>query len=437
MPVLEDELRRYGDLLDTAADAPEPGHTFALTTDERPRRVARTVLAAAAVVVIVVLVAVLASARSTHEVAPATTPSTDAVTSTTVQTTTTPTTVTSRAAADAAAHEATLAARAEGVRWIETYGGTRVPLPDASGPLAVTPHAFLAISTGAWADSPTTLFRIDRVTHRVTSLPLGPHSSGNSVAALTVGGGALYAQTNFGENWQLRRIDPDTLRVLWTVSLGGSDAVSTDHAVAGGSDWVWVSANGHLEQRDARTGRVLRTISRPLRDNYDATIALSPDLHTLYVAYGDFVRGGSEPIETRDAATGARLAYRAQSVTSVGPPTLYPTAAGVWVAFRNGTTGGAWFLRAKDLLSTTGVLVIDGKNSFEQGVDLAFSGSTLWARNPNFGIACANARWGTQIGTPDPAPATTTIAADESTVVVTVNGAVGIFVPDDLCPAVE
>lgn len=425
MPTLEDELRRYGELLDTASDAAEPGHTFAVTEGSRPRRAARTALAAAAVVAIVIVVAVVASARPTHEVPPGTsTHSTVAPTAPTTPTVTTASPTTTDAVEAWADND-----RRAGNTWIQAHGGTPVALGGPFGPVTVTPRAVFAISSPAYTP---TLARIDRGTHRVTFLPLD-----GSTASVAVGGDALYVQTNVGESWELQRVDPDTLDVKWTVSLGGADNVSSQQAVAGGPDFVWDSAGRHLEQRDARTGHVQRTIPLSVaKDDVDATLALSPDLRTLYVAYGDF-GGGTEPIETRDAATGRRLAYRASGVGSIGLPRPTATSTGVWLSYATGMQGAATFFRAPDLRPAA-ALTIGNQTSFGMGVDLAVSGSTLWASNFDF-VACADARTGRElnrIGPPDQEHNVNaeSIAADSTTVAVSVGGVVGIFPTHALCP---
>ena len=81
MPSLEEELRRYGDVLDDVAGG--SGEPDELTTVAGTRRATRTALVAVAVVVVVSLIALASTARSTRKPSPATSPVVSPTTATT------------------------------------------------------------------------------------------------------------------------------------------------------------------------------------------------------------------------------------------------------------------------------------------------------------------------------------------------------------------
>ena len=427
MPTLEDQLRRYGDVLDDVAV--RAGQPVELATAARPRRAARTAIVGAAVVAVVSLIAVVSSTRSTHEPSPATAPI--------VAATTTTRTEAEKAAAQAEAERKAAIAKAEAEAayarseaWIREHHGQVVDLHYVYD-IAMSDRAFYVVSSPDLGATAPSVSRVDRRTLRIVARPMTTATG----ASIQVSGTAVYllAHLRSGSE-QLQRLDPETLRPVWTIPLidGGGPLGPT---VAGGPDTVWVSLGHRLQQLDGQSGRVIRSLASSATDsNVGASIALDPTGATLYVAYGDG-GGGQEAIETRDAHTGTRLQFNAAGASALGGPLVFPTGAGAWIAFRGGMNGGASFYRASDV-KRSAELILNGTSGFSGGVTLAPAGDTLWVGNDEF-VACADARTGRGLNEVKRDASNInifSIAADSTSVAVTVNGTLGIFKPHDLCP---
>lgn len=429
MPSLENELRRYGDVLDDVAS--HTGQAPELATAARTRRAARTAFVAVAAVVVVSLIAVGLNTRSTKAPTPATSPIVGPTTTVATTTVTTTAADAEKAAAQAEAEARAARDRAAAAAWIGSHGGHVVDLHSADG-IAMSQAAFYVVSDELDTNPAATFSRVDRKTLSVVSVRRTRSGS------FHVAGGAVYLMAGTGPSaWMLQRLDPDTLRPLWTVPFTGENGPG-DPSVAAGPTAVWVSFGNRLEELDGQSGRLLRSLAASMTDpNIGASIALDPTGRILWVGYGDG-GGGTEPIETRDARTGARLVFNPQGAGSLGAPLLAATEAGAWVTYRSGMNGGASFFRAGDLKHVAD-LVVGGVPSFTGGVVVAPVGGTLWAGTFGF-LACADSRTGQSLRTlrsstsDAPYPNVFAIAADSTNVAVSINGTLGIFRPHDLCP---
>jgi hypothetical protein len=418
MPTLEDQLRRYGDVLDGVAH--RTGEPVELAVAARPRRAASTALVAVALVVLASLIAVVASTRSTHEPSTGTSPN---VAPTTTLSTSVPTTV-DPTRAEAARQRAASAA------WVRDHGG-RVVDVNSVGDIAMSSRALYVLSvTNSDASPPTTLSRVDRQSMRVVSV------GEKGAIDVSVGGDAVYLVKDLRSQSTVERLDPETLLPLWTVRVGSG---TPDFAVqiAADADAVWVGFDNQLEQLDPQSGAVRRGIASSTADpNVGESIALDPTGNILYVVYGQG-GGAIEPIEMRDAHSGARLALNPDGPGGLGPPQIAVTDVGVWVAYRTGMNGEASFFRANDLKRGAD-LVVDGTPTFGMGVELATASGTLWVGNTLF-IACTDAHTGQSLNRVSSDNARNldaySIVADDTSVAVGIRGTtLGVFKPHDLCP---
>jgi len=412
MPTLEDQLRRYGTLLDDVAHRTD--EPVSLTTGGRTRRPARTALLAVAVVAVVTLVAIATSTRSTHEPTPATTPVVG------------PTTT--MGAAESAARRAVAKA------WIEAHNGRVVDLRSVID-IAMSDRAVYVWSDDDAGDRWTTLSRVDRKTLHVTSVEVPA-----AAERLSVAGGALYLFTTGGQpsGWVLERLDPDTLVPRWTTPFV-VPSTTRDPEVVGGSDAVWISVGHDIKQLDARSGRVLRSVNLTLADSpASAFLAVDPTGEILYVAYGAD-DGTTQPLQRRDAHTGQLATDPTINETAAGgfvAPQIEATGAGAWVMVQTPESRGesvASLFRASDLkrIASTEGTAIAG--------NLAFGGHTLWTANANL-VACSDARtgqliqyWGPLGSDPSVKIYADAIAADATRVAVSIDGTLGIFDADNLC----
>jgi hypothetical protein len=279
------------------------------------------------------------------------------------------------------------------------------------------------------ADPAETLSRVDRTTGRIVSV------QEPAAQTVTTGGTAVYLLSSPASlQWQIQRLDPDTLRPIWTVPISGS--TGDGPGFTAGSGVVWVSTGNRLEQLDAQSGTVRE--SRALSvDNLDTSLALDPTGRLLYVVYGD-TGGGTEPIEVRDASSGARLEFNPRGAASVGATDAVATTGGVWVSYRTGMNGAASFFRARDL-GQSAVVTVAGMSSFGMGVGLSVFGSTLWVANVQF-LACADAATGQAFAEPGQSGSNSLnlyagpVAVDVRNAFVVIDGVLGVFSPHGLCP---
>ena len=419
MPTLERELRRYGELLDDATGATP---SISATT-ARPWRATGTALVAVAVVVVVSLVAVVSSARSTHEPTPATAP------------TVAPTTTTTSNPQVAAAEEAARRARAQA--WIAAHGGTVFAALDSVLDIAMSDRAIYTWSSFAAGDRVGTLSRVDRRTLRINSVKV-PQSAG----WLSVGGNAVYLlTTRAGHNgMQVSRLDPDTLRALWTTPLADATAIDDASQIAGNTNGVWVTSGHDIEQFDAQSGARVHSVNLTLpTSSTQIYLTLDPSGHVLYVAYGDD-SGATQPLQKRDARTGefSRLAPTGNETAAGGftAPQLAATAGGVWVTGQTPASRGktvASFYRTNGL--GRAATLTAGGDTGRPGLTIAVAGATLWNWNSTF-IACADASSGHALSSNRLDNVTAdSLAADATSVAVSIDGTLGIFAPHDLCGA--
>jgi hypothetical protein len=243
---------------------------------------------------------------------------------------------------------------------------------------------------------------------------------------------------------QVSRLDPDTLRALWTVPIADASALDNATQIAGNAAMVWVSSGHEIEQLDAQSGARLRSVNLTLRtSSTQIYLTLDPNGQVLYVAYGD--GGGSpQPLQKRDARTGefSSLAPTDNPTAAGGftAPQLVATDAGVWVLVQGEHARGqltASLFRASDLKQ---VATLHGTEGAPFGGALALGGHTLWTANADL-VACSDARtgrlihyWGPLGSDPSVKTYADSIAADATSVAVSIRGTLGIFSAHDLCP---
>jgi tRNA A-37 threonylcarbamoyl transferase component Bud32/glutamine cyclotransferase len=130
----------------------------------------------------------------------------------------------------------------------------------------------IAVGAGAvWAAQGGTIFRIDPSAARITrsvNFPAG------EVAAVTTGGGAIWAVISSSGEPVLARIDPRTLHVTKTIAWPGNRFGNFAGSVTFGDGAVWWNGadSGTVWRLEPRTGRIVSTI----------------DIAPPWVAAGDF-----------------------------------------------------------------------------------------------------------------------------------------------------
>jgi hypothetical protein len=342
------------------------------------------------------------------------------------------TTTTSRPAASPAIVEPATAAQqdAAGRSWIEAHGGRALDVRDVES-VAISSQAIYSLIGGGHSGRILKLVRVDRGTSAVTSAPVTL-----SYVEIMARGDRLFL---FGVDMAggpkkdgdvLQRLDPGTLRTMWSVSG------SFGPQLAATGDVIWSVDHGNrLLRFDVSSGARSAAITLPTAAAaQDASIAVDPSGRTLWVGYG---ASPTMTLETREPHTGALIRRVHEPSVAIGPPNLTATDRGVWAATRGGMKGSAVYYDRPDLRETGSL-----PGAYDMGVDLTWVGRSLWLRGGDL-VGCADPRTGRYLATPrfghseplaqGPRSTFSVPAVDRDLVALAVGGRLATFTANNLC----
>jgi hypothetical protein len=183
--------------------------------------------------------------------------------------------------------------------------------------------------------------------------------------------GSLWVTDSTPGRGRLLRLNPATLAVTGSVSVGGVGQTGRPGQVAYAGDAIWLDGGGLLVRVAPASMTVALTITFPGAD--DSSVGASPDGAVLVVAE---TRDGVGAVQRRDPVTGAVLASSATDGV-ISPAIAGVTDGGVWLATPTGMMGFIERLAASSLSPVQSTRV-GGTN----GIRADVADGALWVTDP-------------------------------------------------------
>jgi outer membrane protein assembly factor BamB len=266
----------------------------------------------------------------------------------------------------------------------------------------------------------TRLRRIDVYSLRVMASVTTPALS--NLAFPT--GAPLYATGALGTQAFVERLDETTLRPVWR------RPTAPDPVIAAEGNQLWIQSGAALERIGPSDGTVLESFI--LHTSNRVALALTSD--ALYVATTP-PGGGHATIETRDPDSGL-VTSTFEGVEGASTPQLVPTPQGLWTVYPTGD------FASMELYRVNGAVPTPARNINEAGSSaarLAYEPAlspVLWLDRAQGTVACLDPTTAAPIATIIDRTQPRLIATDQSDVLLSISGYVGIFRAHDLCPRI-